>query len=374
VANNIDVDLASGRKVARLRSIDSLRVALTVGVIATHSVITYGTQGSWFYREGGLSPNLSLALGLPVAVGSLFAMGLFFFIAGGLLPASLARKGTRQFLAHRCGRLGWPVLVFVICIVPLIEYLVGHTAGPERTLRQALADQARHLDAGPLWFVWVLLVFSVVAGVVVGHQPVARTKPLRPRLLILFALAIAASSFVIRLWLPVDSYQIGAAHVWQWGQCGGLFVMGVVAARQGWFARVPPNFVAGSAVGIALGVVALGGLVAISVEDLDPLGGGWQWRSAAVAAIEGVVAVGAAIVFTSAIANPHWLRIGDALASKAYGAYLLQAPVLVGLALLLRPTSIGAGVKLAALLPVSLLFCFGGAAMLRRVPGLNRIL
>ncbi len=72
----------------RLTQIDMLRVALTVGVIVTHTVITYGGPGSWFYHEGELPPVAQALVSIPIAIGALFGMGAFFFIAGAFLPAS----------------------------------------------------------------------------------------------------------------------------------------------------------------------------------------------------------------------------------------------------------------------------------------------
>lgn len=69
----------------RLAPIDLLRVALTMGVIATHAVITYGGPGSWFYHEGELPDGVRVAVTIPIAFGALFGMG-----AGSPSPARWA--------------------------------------------------------------------------------------------------------------------------------------------------------------------------------------------------------------------------------------------------------------------------------------------
>jgi hypothetical protein len=86
---------------ARVDVADQVKVVLTIAVIATHCAITYSSRGSWFYREDGSNP-VSSVLGVPIALGALFAMGTFFFIAGCLVPSSLRRKGSVRF-APRSG-------------------------------------------------------------------------------------------------------------------------------------------------------------------------------------------------------------------------------------------------------------------------------
>ena len=75
----------------RLGHVDDLKVVLTPGVIAAHAAITYGSEGSWYYTEDG--PEW---LTVPLALGAVFGMGLFFFLAGAFTPASVARKGVRR--------------------------------------------------------------------------------------------------------------------------------------------------------------------------------------------------------------------------------------------------------------------------------------
>jgi hypothetical protein len=358
----------------RLAHIDALRVALTVGVIATHAVITYSAFGSWFYREGGLPPAVGTLVGVPVALGALCGMGLFFFIAGAFLPVSLRRKGLKRFLSDRLIRLGWPLLIFVLLIVPLVQTWVAATVGPSASPTAVWRTQAHLLDPGPLWFVWVLLLFSTVVAVLLQRAPETPPRRLRVRLLLVCAVGITFGTFVVRIWYPIDSYQVGAAHLWQWGQCIGLFLLGVIAGREGWLTSIPDRVRrACLLVAVVAAAVAVAALAAFH-DNLDPLAGGWHWQSLIIAAIEGTLSVSVAIVLVDLFPRSEPGSARAVLPRSAYGAYLLQTPVLVGIALGLRPLNLSSGVKLLVLLPVAVILSFALALVLLRAPALRRVL
>jgi uncharacterized membrane protein HdeD (DUF308 family) len=109
-------------------------------------------------------------------------------------------------------------------------------------------------------------------------------------------------------------------------------------------------------------------------DDLDPLGGGWHWQAAVVAIIEGLLSVATPLVLLD-LARRRPDRTGTARAAPAaYAAYLLQAPVIVALALLLRPVAAPSWIKLVIAAAAGVLGCFRLAAGLRHVPALRRTL
>ena len=185
----------------RLGHVDDLKVVLTAGVITAHAAITYGAEGSWFYEEDG--PEW---LTVPLAMGAVFGMGLFFFLAGAFTPASVARKGVGRFLADRWLRLGIPFAVFVLVVVPAVQWWVDGGSAADVWRDQIEGD----LDAGPLWFVGVLLLFSTAVAPFL--RPAAPGE-LRGRTLALTALAVFLVSFVLRPRWEIDSSQVFAAHL-----------------------------------------------------------------------------------------------------------------------------------------------------------------
>ena len=366
----------AGPDARRFAHVDSLKVVLTCGVIVAHSAITYGADGSWFYRESGVSDTLRAVLDVPLALGSLFGMGLFFFLAGCFVPASLARKGPRRFLADRWLRLGVPLIAFILVVVPTVEWAVVRTTGGQPSARQLWVDQLHGFDAGPLWFAGVLLLFSTAyaAAVALIHRP-AGSVELGGRLLTGAVVAVAAASFLLRLRFRIDTFQFGSAHVWQWGQCLVLFALGVLAGP-----AVLTDGVSDRVRRVCAAAVATGGVVVVALlvalqDDLDPLGGGWSVPAAVVAIVEGATSVGAAVLLVEYFRRHHpgpsrrpWVP------RAAYGAYVMQTPVLVAAALLLRPVPAPAGARLALLAPLGVAVSFAVAAALIRIPLLRRVL
>ena len=76
--------------------LDNLKVVLVVGVIVGHVLITYADVGTWSYRETSENDAFLIPSALVVALGSLFAMGVFFLIAGLLTPGPAGAQGTRR--------------------------------------------------------------------------------------------------------------------------------------------------------------------------------------------------------------------------------------------------------------------------------------
>ena len=159
----------------RLFYVDHLRVVLTVLVVLHHAAITYGNIPVWYFSEPAQDPS-GLALDLFVLFNQTFFMGMFFLIAGYFVPGSIDRRGRRGFMRERLIRLGVPLLLFLVLLRPLV--LVP-------AFGQALASDPDTplwllylltIDPGPMWFVEVLLVMSLVYVLVRGVRE-RRSQP-----------------------------------------------------------------------------------------------------------------------------------------------------------------------------------------------------
>jgi glucan biosynthesis protein C len=354
--------------------LDNLKTVLVAGVITGHVFITYAEVGSWAYREPSTNKAFIIPAAFYVAVGSMFAMGLFFLIAGLFVPRGLARKGPAGFLGDRLVRLGPPFLAFLLVVFPIVRWM-GDQRG--RSLAWFFRDQLKELDPGPLWFVLALLIFSagyVAWRVIRPARPSPR--PWRASFLVGLAAVIAAATFAVRLRCPIDSHQVFVLHVWQWPQCVGLFALGVACAENGWLDPVPDRLRRQA------GLAALGGALTIiatllaNQKSLDPLGGGMTWQAAVVAVGEGMTAVGSSVWLLGTFqcrldrAGPLARGMGRA----AFGAYVVQAPVAVAIARLAHPLPIAPELKFLVVAPAAVAGSFGLAWLLTRLPGIKRFL
>jgi peptidoglycan/LPS O-acetylase OafA/YrhL len=110
------------------------------------------------------------------------------------------------------------------------------------------------------------------------------------------------------------------------------------------------------------------------VVALTVLGGGWSWPSLLVSVIEGVMSVSATVVLSTLFSDAEPGAVTRAVTRTAYGAYLVQTPVLVAIALAVRGQEVAGVVKLTILLPAAVASSFAVAALLRRIPALHQVL
>ncbi len=220
------------------------------GVIVAHAAMTYGAAGTWILEVGDSGqPTVKgvpeALLSVSIGLGALFALGLLLLVAGMLTPASVRRKGSGAFALDRLVRLGAPLAAYIVVVWPLLGMLIDHTVGDDRgALWSSYTDRLDVLDSGPMWFVAILLVFSLVYAAwarIAAPVSHARRVPLRARDLVLAAVLITTGSFFARLAWPIDSHQIIDLHLWLWLQCAVLFVFGVIGAGRGWFSPVPDD-------------------------------------------------------------------------------------------------------------------------------------
>jgi hypothetical protein len=367
----------------RLAYLDNLKTVLIAGIIASHALMGYATFGSWTYQdvqEVTLSDAVEKVYAvLFLALGGLFLMALFFLVSGLMTEDSLARKGPSRFVTDRLLRLGVPLALYTLVVWPLLEYSLF---GPfrHRGFWDSVTDTDPILDNGPMWFVGVLLLFSVV--LVAWRRrfppPPASDAPLRGRHLVVLALVVGAATFGLRIVLPMDSNQPLNLHMWGWPAYVATFGLGVAAARRGWLRPVPRAL--SRPCGIAtIGATLAAVVVAVSTDlrglDQDVYYGGPGLTAFVWAMAEGVLAVSGPI-WVLAFVQRHLDGTGPlrrAMARGSYLAFMLQGPVLVALALLLRPLDLPGDIKALLVATLGIAGSFGLAWPLVTKTSLGRV-
>ncbi|GAA4700394.1 Acyltransferase family protein [Promicromonospora umidemergens] len=371
----------------RLGYVDNLRVLLTVLVLAHHSALTYGALPLWYWTEPSTSPS-GVALMLLVVANQLYFMGFFFMLSGLFVPGSVDRKGPGAFARDRLFRLGVPLAAFWLVARPVLHL-------PEWPARSAEGESLLHFwftvgDPGPLWFVEVLLVMSLAyaafralrarlaarSGVVDAGQPVAadvRPRPVRFRAIAGLVALLTVATFLWRFLVPAGTYWqlVGLPSPAYLPQYAIFFVVALLAARRGWLAALTVRQ------GRVSLVVALVGLVlALGTSALATAPGAGVLAQLVASLAENVFAVSMVltllVLFRERFAGqPAWARTA---ARNSFAVYVIHPLVLVGVAMLLAPLVAPAGVKFLILLTLSVPLCWGFAHLLRRIPGVSRVL
>lgn len=342
-----------------------MKTALVAWVIGAHALLGYSAVGGWPYdevKEVSFAPGVELVLAALIGPSGLFVIGGFFFLAGLFTPHSLERKGLSRFTLDRMLRLGLPWAVSAFLVWPLTMWLAYRVAGHDESVWWVVTHRYPLFDAGSLWFAFVLLIFSVCYALWRTLSPPDEDAPAPGiGLLVVLAAGIAVSSFLVRLWFPAKSGQIFDLHLWQWPQCVFMFVLGLICARHGW-AREIPEKIRRTSTTVAVITLCLVPVLGIAVgitdlaADLGPFLGGWTWQAAATAVVEGVLVV-AGSLWLLGLAQRNLTQRGkfaEACSRAAFPAFVIQGPVLILLALAMRPIAAPAEVKAPLVAAVAL--------------------
>jgi surface polysaccharide O-acyltransferase-like enzyme len=374
---------------SRMLFIDNIRVFLTILVILHHLMIIYAGSGSFLYSEGR-QDTLTAVLGTWFcAVNQAYFMGFFLLIAAYFVPGSYDRKGARPFLKDRLIRLGIPLLVYSWIISPLTWSVINYvTRGQAMSWEQFLPGAGGTLIGhGPLWFVEVLLVFTAIY--VAWRRLFRPNAPVPPvktdsrfpssKAIVLFAVLLAAVSFVVRLWHPTGwEFSLLNLQFPFFAQYIALFVVGLIAYRRNWLASLS------DATGkrwLVVAIVLILMFVPMAVaggamETDEPFRGGLNWQAAAYALWESFVCVGMCIGLTYLFrryANRQG-RLTRFLSPNAYTAYIIHAPIITFTALALRNVDAYPLLKFGLAVLMALPLCFVVSNLIRKLPYTDRVL
>jgi hypothetical protein len=390
----VDRSAAEHWATTRLAYLDNLKVVLIAAIIAMHGILGYaGFVEAWTYsgmREVTLSPVVEIVLFVLVSPFGLFLMALLFLVAGLLTPGSYERKGSRRFVGDRLLRLGVPFAVYVFVVQPTIVYAVEHPFGDASgSYWDEYLGAESQIDTGPLWFVGVLLIFSLgYAALLHWRRPrsggaAAETGPsggIGLRRLLVLSAVVAPTSFAVRLVWPYGSEAgFSDLNFWQWPSCLAVFGLGIVASRQGWVEAIPGELAHRCRTFTLPALVAMAAVLFIAGANdaLDDALGGWHVLAAAFAVVEAILTVLGSVWLLSVaqrrLARRH--RWGPVLGRSAYAAFMLQTPFLLGLAAALRPVPVPAEVKAVIVAGLGVVASFAAAwFLIKKVPGVSRVL
>ena len=364
----------------RLPYIDWLRVLVISLVVAHHAAQAYGpTGGAWPVSE----PERTALLGPFFPVNAGFMMGLFFLISGYFVPGSLARKGSTRFVLDRLVRLGVPLVVIGFGVFALVGY--GGAGGGRGFLAYYRDTYIGNweVEFGPLWFVFHLLLYSIVYAVLAKAFPALTTDGRRPAMghgaLVALVAVIAVAGGVARTAYSQDTWvhlfgviPAEPAHLPQYVV---LFALGTVAGRHRWFDTIP-RAVGGTWLRIGLAAAVLW----YALRYLDSYAGIRLLDGPAMGVLfpfwEAVLCVGLCVGLV-VHAREHWARPSRWLAGLAgatYGVYLLHVFIVVGLNMAFLGLPFPPFAKFLLVTAATLPVGFAAAMALSRIPGVARVL
>ncbi len=379
---------APAKETNRLLFIDNVRIFLTMLVIAHHLMVIYAGTGGWIYLEGRQDEITSALGGWFCAVNQSFFMGLFLFIAAYFVPGAYDRKGPGRFFIDRLIRLGIPLALYSWVLRPVFIYFGMHP-GPDGSFwRWYTGDYFRVyglVGGGPLWFIEVLLIFSLVY---VLWRLLNRSRPARSvtenkfpdnRVIVLFALFLGIASFIVRLVSPVNNTFVPLnLQFANFSQYIALFILGLVAYRRNWFTIIPDS-VGRLWLGIAILLILFYGPLAVlggATEDVEPFFGGWHWQSLVFAMWDAFLCISMCLglIFLFQHRLNHQGAIAHELSRSSYAAYLIHEPVISMLAVFSAGIMIYPLIKFLLASAVFIPLCLGFGSLIRKLPYVDQVL
>jgi surface polysaccharide O-acyltransferase-like enzyme len=373
----------------RLLFVDNIRVFLTILVILHHTMIIYAGSGSFLYTEGRQDDITNALGGWFCSVDQAYFMSLFLLISAYFVPGSYDRKGASHFLKDRLIRLGIPLIIYSWIISPLTWVVItGVTQGQTRawwTYLPGVGDAV--IGAGPLWFVEVLLIFTLVYAL---WRRLFRPNPPVPPIdtesrfpgniaIFLFALLTGVGAFVVRLWLPTGwNFSLLNLQLPFFVLYIALFIVGLIAYRRNWLLGLPDakgKLWLGISIALILLFVPLA-LIGGAMENDLPFKGGLNWQAMAYAQWEAFLCMGMCIglIYLFRRYLNRQGRLAKFLSPNAYIAYIIHAQMITATALVLRSVDLYPLLKfgLVALIAVPLCFVLGN--LIRKLPYTDRVL
>jgi peptidoglycan/LPS O-acetylase OafA/YrhL len=215
----------------RLFQISYLRAFVTLLVVIHHSVLAYFsikpprlgfTYPTLLWTAVPISDSVKWpGFDLLAAWNDIFFMALMFLISGLFVWPGLQHHNAGPYFRRRLLRLGVPFAIGAVVLAPLAyypAYLQSGGAGLLGSYARAWFALGKW-PAGPVWFLWVLLMFDGIAALSFVAFPrtvdamASRVRALSKRPLLLL-LALAVMSLLV--YAPM-SIRFGALTWWTWG-------------------------------------------------------------------------------------------------------------------------------------------------------------
>lgn len=367
---------------AHFPAFDHLRVFVIALVVLQHVALGYmaGAQavsaGSY---TNGSAPVVDMAqwsgFNAVVTWTNGFFMPLMFLLSGLFVRSSLARKGLRQYLVDRALRLGAPLLVGIVTIVPLsyyAAYLLGGGGDSFATFWARMVTLGPW-PSGPLWFVGALLVFDAALALLLAQDRIwqfarrfGHALDSRPAgaWLMLFIVASAAAYLPFHLafgkshWLTAGPFGIQSSRI-------GLYFLSFAAGAFVGADRLARAF---ERQWIRWPLLAIVATVAFFALDGLPVP---SWVDGVMLVLFSTITALGLLALAVRFSGQSG-SIGNSLCANAYGIYLMHWPIVLWLQLLLLGTPLAPLAKGALVMTLGFSLSWLASSLFRRLPGVSR--
>jgi hypothetical protein len=380
---------AQSQAKVRNASLDRARTFLTLVVLFHHSVIPY----TYF---GHTDPRFWIGFDAVVLATDSFFMAMFFFLSGLFVWPGLARKGPFGYLRDRLIRLGLPFVICALTIIPIAYYAIALRETPDVSFADFWWKTVTvgPWPSGPVWFLWVLFAFDLVASLLYRLRP-NLLDPINR--LSLRAAERPAEFFAVLLAVTAALYIPGRVRF----GAGSWFEFGPFSVQHGRVLLYATYFFFGAGIGATAldrGLLSADGRLAKSgwgwlITALVPYCLMWvlvyikreilgnpvhlpDWYEATYGlffAAFSVTIMFAILAFFLRFKQSGW-SILDPMQGDAYGMFLIHYPIVLWLEYWLFDVNVPAIIKAMIVFMLTVVWSWAVTAALRRIPGATLVL
>ncbi|QAU46156.1 acyltransferase family protein [Bradyrhizobium guangzhouense] len=371
-------------------SLDRARTFLTLVVLLHHAVIPY----TYF---GHTDPKFFFGFDMIVLATDSFFMAMFFFLSGLFAWSGIARKGPASYLEDRVRRLGIPFVVCAFSVIPIAYYAISLRNNPEIGFSQFWWTTITQgpWPSGPIWFLWVLFAFDLIACLLYRIwpnllDPINRLSVRgrrRPAEFFAVMLAVSAAFYVPGLmyfgpssWFEFGPFSVQHGRVMLYATYfffgAGIGVANMdrgLLSAEGRMAKVSWEWLVLAIVPYCL----LWVLIFIKRQILGNPSPQPNWYEGIYALNVTVFSV--AIMFLILAFFQRFRQSGsamllDPMQSAAFGMFLVHYPITLWLQYWLFDYNLPAVVKALTVFVMTVIFSWAVTAALRTIPGATRVL
>lgn len=272
------------KKTPRLLFFDNLRAIMVIIVIIFHAAAAYCLQVPfWPFHDSSIVAEQGL-LDIMMMFIDVFNMPIFFFIAGFFFLPNIQRKGVYKFLKSKLKRLGIPLLLISIFLLPFLDYIHYYTQSVNReilltnfieywlsTIGKIIEFDIGLLDLSTYsymteqfylryaWFLSILLAFSFIFSFIyviwkkwlnridqdVGNDKNTYTEKETMIILILSGVIIGTTYFIVDYYTSIGNAFFTLGNIVQFqpiklGMYTSYFSLGIYAHSKKWFVDNKP--------------------------------------------------------------------------------------------------------------------------------------
>ncbi|TKK86831.1 acyltransferase [Herbidospora galbida] len=167
------------RTSTRRPELDLIRIIVVFGLIFFHAALVFDAEDDFYVKNAETTSITMILAGFMV----IWAMPMLFLVAGVASWHVLRRRTAAGFAGDRLLRLGVPLLVAVVTIIPIPQWIRAGTRESYWEFLPKFFDvhidlgnfplivRGDHFETGHLYFVVMLIAWSLILALIVRWMP-----------------------------------------------------------------------------------------------------------------------------------------------------------------------------------------------------------